>query len=190
MPYNFQCKVCPKSYIVVSKFIEHLKMHKDEDEKAKTVRTQNEQNLGDFMLQRSIDIKLQKSYTISGNGLNVKQLSFQRQDSKVENEIGKANWCKTCDKTFSDIRGHMRIVHKKFKSSKCKLCDKIFSQISNLKTHVKIVHENAKGYKCDSCDRSFGLMGEIIWLDVLIMRIPRCPYNKDGVLKMRTPRCP
>ena len=33
-------------------------------------------------------------------------------------------------------------------------------------------------------------MGEIIWLDVLIIRIPRCPYNKDGVLKMRTPRCP
>ena len=63
MPHQFQCKVCPKSSIEVTEFMKHLKMHKVEDEKAKTVRTQNEQNLGDFMLQRSIDIKLQKSYT-------------------------------------------------------------------------------------------------------------------------------
>ena len=33
-------------------------------------------------------------------------------------------------------------------------------------------------------------MGEIIWLDVLIIRTPRCLYFKDSVLILRTPRCP
>ena len=33
-------------------------------------------------------------------------------------------------------------------------------------------------------------MGEIIWLDVLIMRTPRCPHYEDGVLIIRTLRYP
>ena len=59
MPYQLQCKVCPNSYIVVTEFTNHLKAHLDEDEKAKTTKTQDEQNVRASMLQRSIDIKLE-----------------------------------------------------------------------------------------------------------------------------------
>ena len=137
MPYNFKCKVCPKNYIVVSEFIEHVKIHVDEDERADNKKTENEQRIGASMLQRSIDIKLEneeiKSYIC---GKDYGELLSVIQESKVENEIEKAN---SCDKTFShrsNLQEHLKISHKKLDPYLCDVCDKSFRQETSLKAHV------------------------------------------------------
>ena len=62
--------------------------------------------------------------------------------------------CDICDKSFSNLRKHIKIVHTK--NHKCNSCDKKFFLPSLLKKHTKNFHEN---YKCDYCDKS--ISGEL-----------------------------
>ena len=55
MPHQYQCRFCKQTYKEVSEFIEHVKIHMNENDGAKELETQNEQKLGALMLQRSLD---------------------------------------------------------------------------------------------------------------------------------------
>ena len=137
MPHQFQCRSCPKIFKVVSKFIEHVKIHAIENEKIRKLKSENKEKLQASMLQRSIDIKLEneeiKSYIC---GKDYGELLSVIQESKVENEIEKAN---SCDKTFShrsNLQEHLKISHKKLDPYLCDVCDKSFRQETSLKAHV------------------------------------------------------
>ena len=132
MPHQFQCRLCSQTFILVTDFIEHVKIHK---KAAENPNTQNEKDI------------------------DVTELSAKSQETVNENKIRKANWCRICDKTFSSksyLRRHRITVHEEGKIHRCDLCNKSFGEKGTLQKHEKTVHDKIKSYKCDSCDRKFG----------------------------------
>ena len=76
----------------------------------------------------------------------------------------KDHKCVSCGKSFTratNLRTHIKNIHKGHKDYKCDSCGKSFSQSENLKRHIKILHEGQKNYKCDSCGKSFTQSGDL-----------------------------
>ena len=65
MSHKFQCRSCPKTYKVLTEFIEHVKIHMIDNEKAIKSKPPKKQNLQASMLQRSIDIKLESEEVLA-----------------------------------------------------------------------------------------------------------------------------
>ena len=57
--------------------------------------------------------------------------------------------CDICEKSFSNLRKHIKTVHTK--NYKCNICAKEFSLQCRLKKHTKNFHEN---YTCDYCGKT------------------------------------
>ncbi len=86
----------------------------------------------------------------SGEEEDLEDIDYNPNDIDV-----KDNYCYICQKQFTRIRQHYKIVHLGLKEFQCHVCQKFFSQRGHLRGHIKTVHEGEKKFECDQCDLKF-----------------------------------
>ena len=99
-----------------------------------------------------------------------------KQLAKKENKVTAVH-CEICNKLFtgasceSNMKIHIRFVHKKEYEVKCDLCKKEFRNPHDLRRHVNGYHNKIKVAKCDACGKSFS---EVRYLQFHKCRILKC----------------
>ena len=64
--------------------------------------------------------------------------------------------CEICNKTFVNLKMHIKTVHDNVRTYACPHCKKSFAKKSGLDRHVTTVHEKLKNFPCSLCGRAFG----------------------------------
>ena len=63
--------------------------------------------------------------------------------------------CDFCEKSFFNLRNHLKDVHGTDQFLKCHFCQSEFRSQKLLKSHIKIMHEEKKIFMCDICRKEF-----------------------------------
>ena len=153
---QFGCKVCPKSFQLVTDLLKHFKVHvhpETNNQKEQTFRDvtpnlecENEMNFDgtyDIIHKNQTNVQSEQSQ----NGLSISAKQF---NPKENSSTSKESSTKTVKVKEQNI---------------CEICKKSFSRKSYLKLHVKTVHDEVKEYKCEICGKTFARIGNYKFME-------------------------
>ena len=173
---SFGCKVCQKSFQLLTDLLKHFKVHvhpETNNQKEQTFRDvtpnlecENEMNFdGTYDIIHKNQTNVQSEQSQNGLSISAKQFN-PKEDSSTSKEsstktvkVKEQNICEICKKSFSRksyLKLHVKTVHDEVKEYKCEICGKTFGQNSELQIHGETAHNLIKPHECVSCDKSFG----------------------------------
>ena len=97
------------------------------------------------------------SNMIDSRGKLLTSASNLRKHIKIIHKVHEEYKCDSSGKSFT-VSNTMKTIHKDQKDFIRGSCRKLFISTSYLRLHIKTLHEGHKHFKCDSCRKSFTLL--------------------------------
>jgi hypothetical protein len=152
----FSCKFCPdKSY--TSKITLEQHMITKHNQESDFVCLCCERKFPTMSFLRS-----HMKTTCSGNSSIRRERgdpSFYRERLSIDSEHYRCKLCGLTCEGKGKIAQHYAQRHKH--SNACELCGATFNSYSNLKKHIQILHKKIHKYSCSFCTRTFGQKNQL-----------------------------
>ena len=139
---RYQCKQCDQSYAFPQSLRTHVRV---EHEGSLTFRCDfcNKNFSKDDGLKRHIKYHCPKT-----------RIQMAHTSATMPKRKGCSGWCQTCNKTFGNLRQHVRVVHEKVKFF-CDICPKAYCSKDRLKIHIAKHMGIKPPFECNNCEKKY-----------------------------------
>ncbi|KER26157.1 hypothetical protein T265_14052, partial [Opisthorchis viverrini] len=143
----YKCPVCDKSFVELSKALEHQKSHStDRDFHCSKC-------MCSFKHKKSLSRHLKQAHENQ-----VYRLHFKTPCTQVRESEKKGNPCPECHMTFArwdNLQRHRKSVHTTGQRHACHECGKLLSHKRQLSRHIREMHTRDYQYVCEQCKETF-----------------------------------
>lgn len=153
--YNFECKICKKSFKCKENLVQHKRIHSGEKPYECKICKKRFNHSSYINIHMRTHTK-EKPFQCSICDTTYISQSKLTAHMKAHNGI-RPHLCKSCDRTFrtpADLRDHFRSEHTDERPFECKICGRGFAKQKLLLQH-HFLHTDIKKFQCRFCPMAF-----------------------------------